>query len=166
MKKTLLSILLLLPAISSFAGSGEDSLSFFRRWDARRYAKLLRSNLDSSYVGIPAQRWTLKTSSNFGWNILQLNSLNQEGEGYDARLNSAFDIGQGFHVSWRGFTLGAAVKPAWFVPKLRNKDQKYSISVYGNRMGMAATIRSSTTLQGQYLGLPDSTLIKIPLGKA
>lgn len=46
---------------------------------------------------------------------------------------SAFDIGQGFYASWRGFTLGASVKPAWFVPKLRNKDQKYNISVYGNR---------------------------------
>ena len=165
MRKFAVLLLCILPSLFCSAAE-KDSLSFFRRWDARRYAKLLRSDLDSNYVGIPHQRWTLKTASNFGWNTMQLGMVSKEGEGYDARLSSAFDIGQGFYASWRGFTLGASVKPAWFVPKLRNKDQKYSISVYGNRMGMAATIRSTTTLNGQYMSLPDSTVTTIPLGNA
>ena len=157
MRKFAVLLLCILPSLFCSAAE-KDSLSFFRRWDARRYAKLLRSDLDSNYVDIPHQRWTLKTASNFGWNTMQLGMVSKEGEGYDARLSSAFDIGQGFYASWRGITLGASVKPAWFVPKLRNKDQKYSISVYGNRMGMAATIRSTTTLKGQYMSLPDSTV--------
>lgn len=176
MKKLLLTLSALLLALSTLAAGApsfkdvqtapQDTQSFFRRMDQRRYAKLLRSNLDSSYVGIPHQRWTLRTSSNFGWNTLKLDNLSSEGIGYRASLSSAFDIGQGFYLSWRGITLGASLKPAWFIPKLRNRDQKYTISVYGNRMGMSATIRSTTTLRGDYMSLPDSTVIKIPLGNA
>lgn len=164
MKKTALILLLLTMAISAIAQEEpKSSDSFLRRIDSRMYKRQHKLVVDTSYIYIPEQRWTLKTSSNITWNTLGIKHQ-IEGVGFSTNLQSDPTYSQGFSVAWRWLELGFSINPAWFIPSLKNSDQAYSISVNGNKFGMSATFRVANSYKGTLLSLPDSTSVTIPKG--
>lgn len=164
MKKTALILLLLTMAISAIAQEEpKSSDSFLRRIDSRMYKRQHKLVVDTSYIYIPEQRWTLKTSSNITWNTLGIKHQ-IENVGFSTNLQSDPTYSQGFSVAWRWLELGFSINPAWFIPSLKNSDQAYSISVNGNKFGMSATFRVANSYKGTLLSLPDSTSVTIPKG--
>lgn len=163
MKKILLLFLFLLPALSLTAQEVADSLNMFQRIDARMYRSQHKARVDTAYIDIPEERWTFKTSSNYSWNTLGIRHQVQE-EGYATVLNSTPTLSQGFSVAWRWLELGVSVNPGWFIPSLKNSDQAYSISFFGNKFSMSATFRVSNSYRGSIISYPDSTVTEIPLG--
>ncbi len=164
MKKTALILLLLTMAISAIAQEEpKSSDSFLRRIDSRMYKRQHKLVVDTSYIYIPEQRWTLKTSSNITWNTLGIKHQ-IENVGFSTNLQSDPTYSQGFSVAWRWLELGFSINPAWFIPSLKNSDQTYSISFYGKKFGMSATFRIANSYKGTLLSLPDSTSMVIPKG--
>ena len=164
MKKTALILLLLTMVISAFAQEEtQSSASFLQRMDSRMYKRQHKLVLDTSYIYIPEQRWTLKTSSNITWNTLGIKHQIED-TGFSTNLQSDPTYSQGISVAWRWLELGVSINPAWFIPSLKNSDQSYSISFYGNKFGMSATLRIANSYKGTLLSLPDSTSMVIPKG--
>jgi hypothetical protein len=164
MKKTALILVLLSMAISALAQEEtKSSASFFQRMDSRMYKKQHKVVVDSSYIEIPDQRWTLKTSSNITWNTLGIKHQIED-MGFSTNLHSDVTFSQGVSVAWRWLELGFSINPAWFFPSLKNSDQAYSISFYGKKFGMSATFRIANSYKGTLLSLPDSTSMVIPKG--
>lgn len=164
MKKTALILLLLTMAISALAQEEDkSSASFLQRMDSRMYKTQHKSGVDTSYIYIPEQRWTLKTSSNITWNTLGIKHQIED-RGFSTKLQSDPTYSEGISVAWRWLELGVSINPAWFFPSLKNSDQSYSISFYGNRFGMSATFRIANSYKGTLLSLPDSTSVSIPKG--
>ena len=164
MKNTALILLLLTMAISALAQEKpKSSDSFLQRIDSRMYKRQHKVVVDTSYIYIPEQRWTLKTSSNITWNTLGIKHQ-IEGVGFSTNLQSDPTYSQGISVAWRWLELGFSINPAWFIPSLKNSDQTYSISVNGNKFGMSATFRVANSYKGTLLSLPDSTSVTIPKG--
>ena len=164
MKKTALILLLLTMAISALAqDEPKSSDSFLQRIDSRMYKRQHKLVVDTSYIYIPEQRWTLKTSSNITWNTLGIKHQ-IEGVGFSTNLQSDPTYSQGISVAWRWLELGFSINPAWFIPSLKNSDQAYSISFNGNKFGMSATFRVANSYKGTLLSLPDSTSVTIPKG--
>jgi len=139
----------------------EKKPSLLKRMDTKMYKSQHGAKVDTSYIHIPEERWTLKTTTNFSWGTLGIVHLADK-EGYRAALRSDPTISQGFSVAWRWLEVGFSVNPSWFIPRLKNKDQAYSISVFGNKFGLTATFRSHSSFQGSVLHLPDSTTTIIP----
>ena len=81
-----------------------------------------------------------------------------------AQLASVPAFSQGISVSWRNLTVGASINAARFFKNLQSDDFCYTISLYGNKMGMAAAIRKTTSLQGIVTALPDSLVAAVPAG--
>lgn len=164
MKRAGLVLSLLLCTLLAGAQQPTDSTSsFLARMDTRMYKSQHKTPVDTAYIQIPDQRWTIKTTSNLSWNILGIQHMDQE-EGFRSRLSSASSFSQGFSVAWRWLEVGFSVNPAWFFPKLKNADQCYSISMVGNKFSLSATMRYSTTYKGNLTSYPDSTVTAIPLG--
>ena len=164
MKKTALILLLLTMAISALAQEEtKSSASFLQRMDSRMYKTQHKLAVDTSYIYIPEQRWTLKTSSNITWNTLGIKHQIED-MGFSTNLQSDPTYSQGFSVAWRWLELGFSINPAWFIPSLKNSDQTYSISVNGNKFGMSAAFRVSNSYKGTLMSLPDSTSVIIPKG--
>ncbi|MCR5659568.1 MAG: DUF4421 domain-containing protein [Bacteroidales bacterium] len=164
MKKTALILLLLTMAISALAQEEpKSSNSFLQRIDSRMYKRQHKLVVDTSYIYIPEQRWTLKTSSNITWNTLGIKHQ-IENVGFSTNLQSDPTYSQGISVAWRWLELGFSINPAWFIPSLKNSDQTYSISFNGNKFGMSATFRVANSYKGTLLSLPDSTSVTIPKG--
>lgn len=171
----LLSLLLLSPFLAPAAGlrdtevpdsvgiTPQDTLRLIQRVDNRLYRSYHDDNVDPDYIVIPERRWRFTTSANGDVNLLQVGHF-QDDAGFQMNLHTAPSYSQGFEVAWHGLSLAGGINPAWFFPSLKNADQAYSISLYGNMMGMTASISSSTTLQGQLISLPDSTVTTIPAG--
>lgn len=164
MRRVLCLLLPLLLTQLAVAAPQRDSLSVIRRVDNRLYENYHDDNVDSLYISIPEQRWRFTTSANGDLNILQVGHFQDE-SGFQMNLHTAPSYSQGFEIAWHGLSIGAGINPAWFFPSLKNADQAYSISLYGNMLGMTATLRSSTTLQGELISLPDSTITAIPAGR-
>ena len=164
MKRTALILLLLTMAISALAQEEtKSSASFLQRMDSRMYKTQHKLVVDTSYIYIPDQRWTLKTSSNITWNTLGIKHQIDD-TGFSTNLQSDPTYSQGISVAWRWLELGFSINPAWFIPSLKNSDQAYSISVYGNKFGMSATFRIANSYKGTLISLPDSTSVIIPKG--
>ena len=140
-----------------------DVLSFLRRIDMKMYDSQHSAKVDTAYIHIPDERWTIKTSADLTANNIAVSHFDRD-VGYISHLSSAPSYSQGITVAWRWFEFGIGVNPSWFFPKIRNNDQSYSISVYGNRMGLSATMRYADTFRGFSMTLPDSSLVKIPVG--
>lgn len=135
-----------------------------RRVDRRMYRQQHSAKVDTAYIAIPEQRWTIKTTSNLNWNGLGINHFSEE-DGFTSWIQSSPVFSQGISVAWRWLEVGFSINPAWFIPSLKSDDQSYSISVFGNKFGMSATMRYANTYKGSLTVLPDSTSISIPLGK-
>jgi len=136
-----------------------------RRADKKMYRQQHGAKVDSAYIDIPEERWTIKTTSNLNWNGLGINHFANE-SGFGSWLQSTPAFSQGISVAWRWLEVGFSINPAWFFPKLKNEDQSYSISVFGNKFGLSATMRYASTYKGVLFALPDSTMVMtIPLGK-
>ena len=164
MKRVLLALLLLFPVLVGAAQEKPDTTaSLLKRMDTRMYNSQHRAGVDTNYIHIPEERWTLKTSSNISWNTLGVTHL-EEDTGFATVLNSAPTYSQGFSVAWRWLELGVNINPAWFFPRLKNSDQAYSISLYGNKFCMSATFRYSNSYEGRMISYPDSTSTVLPRG--
>ena len=122
--------------------------------DNKLYQRQHKASIDTSYIEIPEYRWTFKSQLNLNSNLFGISLLHQ-GEGAVAQLTSVPAVSQGISVSWRNLTVGAAINPAWFIKRMKNDDFCYTISLYGNKLGMAATIRGTSSLQGIVTALPD-----------
>lgn len=146
------------------AHARDTTEKILRRVDRRMYRQQHRTKVDSAYIAIPEERWTIKTTSNLNWNGLGINHF-ADGEGYGSWVQSSPKFSQGISVAWRWLEIGASINPAWFFPSLKNDDQSYSISVFGNKFGLTATMRYANTYKGIIWTLPDSTSVSIPLGK-
>lgn len=133
------------------------------RVDQRLYKRQHRVSIDTNYIQVPEYRWTLKSTANVGWNSFGVGQIRQRRAGL-LLLGSTPSFSQGFSVSWRNITIGMAISPFQLWSKTRTPDQSYSISMYGNRMGMSAAVRYSETLQGVAAAFPDSVLAWIPIG--
>ncbi|MBR1538445.1 MAG: DUF4421 family protein [Bacteroidales bacterium] len=156
-------ILFGIPALLPAQSLDSTVLNLAHRADEKLYERQHRVSIDTAYIGIPEERWTFKSQFNVNTNFFGI-SLLHEGEGAVAQLASVPAVSQGISVSWRNFTVGAAINPAWFIKSMKNDDICYSISMYGNKFGMAATIRSASTLQGLVTALPDSLVSAVPIG--
>lgn len=164
---TLLPLLLLL-ASGTASAQDLDTTQFFGKIDNRLYRSQHRAKIDTAYIAIPENRWTLGTAFFLSRNYFDAYVAQGAAEGDNVvgsekvlhlNLQSALTAAPSVSVAWRGLTIGASINPAWFFKQLKNEDQSYGISVYGNRFGMAAGIRSMTTLKGYVMQLPDSLRI-------
>lgn len=160
-----LILLLLFGSAAMLRAQPLDStvLELAHRADDRLYRQQHRVSIDTAFIEIPEYRWTFKSLFNVSWNAFGM-GLMKDGAGAVLQLASTPAITQGVSVSWRNFTVGAAINPAWFIKSMKNDDFCYSFSMYGNKLGMAATIRSSFTLQGVVTALPDSLVAPVPAG--
>jgi|GEM_PF-1833444 hypothetical protein len=159
----------LAPSILSASTAGaqsKDTLeALFQRVDKRLYRSQHKAKIDPEYIAIPENRWTIQTSLNLSRNYFDAfvqqpaKSEDELGKILHLDLQSALDVAPSISVAWRGLSIGASINPAWFFKHLKNEDQSYGISVYGNRFGMAAGIRSMTTLDGDVISHPDSSHI-------
>ncbi len=134
-----------------------------RKADTILYQRQHRVTVDTSYIGIPEHRWTFKAQLNVNASLFGISLLNQ-GKGAVAQLASVPAFSQGISVSWRNLTVGASINAARFFKNLQSDDFCYTISLYGNKMGMAAAIRKTTSLQGIVTALPDSLVAAVPAG--
>ena len=120
MKRTALILLLLTMAISALAQEEtKSSASFLQRMDSRMYKTQHKLVVDTSYIYIPDQRWTLKTSSNITWNTLGIKHQIDD-TGFSTNLQSDPTYSQSISVAWRWLELGFSINPAWFIPSLKN----------------------------------------------
>ena len=147
----IISVLIVLFFAAALPAQTHDSSAsgvrrLVRNADNKLYQRQHRVSIDTSYIEIPEYRWTFKSQMNFNSSLFGISLLNQ-GEGAVAQLTSIPAFSQGFSVSWHNLTVGAAINPAWFIKSMKNDDFCYTISLYGNKLGMAATIRSTTSLQ-------------------
>ena len=155
----------LLPAALDFAPAAAqepDSSNLFERVDRRLYRSQHRAKIDPHFIAIPENRWTIQTSlfasRNYFDAYVSQETAEEDTPGKILHLNlqSAVTVAPAISVAWRGLSISATINPAWFMKSLKNEDQSYGISVYGNRFGMAAGIRSITSLKGYVMLLPDS----------
>ena len=137
--------------------------SFLSRMDMKMYDSQHSTKVDTSYIHIPDERWTIKTSADLTANNIAVSHLDRK-VGYISHLSSVPSYSQGITLAWRWLEVGIGINPSWFFPKIRNNDQSYSISVYGNRMGLSATMRYADTFRGFSMTLPDSSLVTVPVG--
>ena len=162
------SVLIVLFLAAVMAAQTRDSSAsgvrrLVRNADNKLYQRQHRVSIDTSYIEIPEYRWTFKSQLNLNSNLFGISLLHQ-GEGAVAQLTSVPAVSQGISVSWRNLTVGAAINPAWFIKRMKNDDFCYTISLYGNKLGMAATIRGTSSLQGIVTALPDSLVATVPAG--
>ena len=140
-----------------------SAISFAQQADEKLYERQHRVSVDTNFIRIPEERWTFKSTFNADFNTLGISQLN-DGDGASVQLISAVAMSQGMSVSWRNITVGFSINPAWFIKSLKNDDFCGSFSMYGNRIGMAATVRKTTTLAGKVTALPDSLVADVPWG--
>ena len=159
MKRVLLLLVFVLAAL--LPAIAQDGL--LGKVDRRLENRKMRARVDSAYIGLPQTRWKVKTSPQVevnGFGVVHLDG----GEGVQLQMNSSPAYAEGFAVAWHNLEVGFSVNPAWFIPRLKNKDQTYSFSMCGNRFGLTAKLRSTTTMQGTMTSFPDSTVVRIPQG--
>ena len=164
----ILSVLIVLLFAAALSAQPRDSAASGVRKlvldaDNKLYQRQHRVAIDTSYIEIPEYRWTFKSQLNVNSNLFGISLLHQ-GEGAVAQLASVPVVSQGISVSWRNLTIGAAINPAWFIKSMQNDDFCYTISLYGNKLGMAATIRGTSSMQGIVTALPDSLVAAVPAG--
>ena len=106
--------------------------------EARREKSFAR--YDTAYIGKPGGKWTVKLRANAsGTNLYTDGTINNSQ--FNAQLESELRATAGVTVSYRGLSLGFAVNPAKLAG--RSKDNEFSLSSYGNRMGVDIVYRHS-----------------------
>lgn len=101
---------------------------------------------DTTYVGRPEGRWTVKLRMNVsGTNILTRGLIG--GGPFTTRLYADAKTTVGASVSYRGLSLGFSLNPA----KLAgwNKDYELNFTSYGNRVGGDIVLTSAKTFRGR-----------------
>jgi len=147
-KKTILCILLALSAFLAQAADA-DSLNFLQRLDRRLYNSRI-SKLDTTYIGIPVQRWSLYTMTDGHMNHLYLDQ-HGNGAGYSGTLFTTPDVCQNLSLSWHGTGISVPIfNPKWVFPSLRNKNVDYSFTNYGNKVGFSVTVRIYDSHSGEF----------------
>lgn len=101
---------------------------------------------DTAYIGKPGGKWTVKLRANAsGTNLYTDGTINNSQ--FNAQLESELRATAGVTVSYRGLSLGFAVNPAKLAG--RSKDNEFSLSSYGNRMGVDIVYTSAKTFSGE-----------------
>ena len=112
--------------------------------EARREKSFAR--YDTAYIGKPGGKWTVKLRANAsGTNLYTDGTINNSQ--FNAQLESELRATAGVTVSYRGLSLGFAVNPAKLAG--RSKDNEFSLSSYGNRMGVDIVYTSAKTFSGE-----------------
>lgn len=111
---------------------------------AAREAKAM-ARYDTAYIGRPGSKWTVKLRLNASGTDLNSRG-NIDGAAFNTKLKAEPKNTIGGAVSYRGLSLGFAINPAKLAG--RNKDNEFTLSTYGNRMGADLVYTSSKTFSG------------------
>lgn len=100
---------------------------------------------DTAYIGKPDGKWSVKLRVNASGTGLDTRG-NIDGVEFESKLKAEPKNTLGATVSYRGLSLGFSVNPAKLAG--RNKDNEFSLTSYGNRMGFDLLYTSAKTFSG------------------
>lgn len=108
--------------------------------------KRLAAKYDTTYIGLPEKKWTVKLRTTAqGTDLNTKGSL--EGMAFTSTLETDISATVGATVSYRGLSLGFSLNPARLYG--RNKDNTFTLTSYGNRMGIDLSYSSANTFRGK-----------------
>lgn len=142
-RKILTTLILCAPALTAGAQSG-----FVERMDSILAARRerLAAKYDTAYIGLPDKKWTVKLRTTAqGTDLNTKGTL--EGMAFSSMLKTDISATVGANISYRGLTLGFSINPAKLYGK--NKDNTFTLSSYGNRMGIDLSYSSANTFSGK-----------------
>ena len=142
-RKILTTLVLCAPALTAGAQSG-----FVERMDGILAARSERmaAKYDTTYIGLPEKKWTVKLRTTAqGTDLNTKGTL--EGMAFTSTLETDISATVGATVSYRGLSLGFSLNPAKLYG--RNKDNTFTLTSYGNRMGIDLSYSSANTFNGK-----------------
>ena len=143
MKKTLLFLACCVPFLVSSAQEQQGRMR--DRIESALRTNYEKVNYDTLYLTRPDSKLTLKMRANIsGYN--QHSKFNENGNRYNAKLNTDTRGTVSVAATYYGITAGVALNPARLSGK--NKDMEFNINAYGNRFGLEANYQESKTLSG------------------
>lgn len=108
--------------------------------------KRLAAKYDTTYIGLPEKKWTVKLRTTAqGTDLNTKGTL--EGMAFTSTLETDISATVGATVSYRGLSLGFSLNPAKLYG--RNKDNTFTLTSYGNRMGIDLSYSSANTFNGK-----------------
>lgn len=142
-RKILTTLVLCAPALTAGAQSG-----FVERMDGILAARRERmaAKYDTAYIRLPEKKWTVKLRTTMQGTDLDTKGK-LEGMSYRSMLKTDISATVGANISYRGLTLGFSVNPAKLYG--RNKDNTFTLTSYGNRMGIDLSYSSANTFNGK-----------------
>ena len=143
MKKTLLFLACCVPFLVSSAQSKRDVVR--ERVDSVLRKNYEKGSYDTLYMKRPDSKLTLKMRANLS-GYYQHSKFNENGNRYNAKLNTDTRGTVSVAATYYGITAGVALNPARLSGK--NKDMEFNINAYGNRFGLEANYQESKTLSG------------------
>lgn len=111
----------------------------------QRYHKV---NYDTTYIGRPSGRWTVKVRGNLTGAEMIIKGK-RDNSLFQTNLETKSWGSMSMAVSYRGITAGLAINPLKLAGL--NKDYELNTNSYGNRMGFDVVFLSSKTYQGKSL---------------
>lgn len=104
-----------------------------------------KGSYDTLYMKRPDSKLTLKLRANLS-GVYQRSKFNDNGNQYNAKLNTDTRGTISAAATYYGVTAGFALNPARLAGK--NKDMEFNLNAYGNRFGLEANYQESKTLAG------------------
>ncbi|MBQ9471135.1 MAG: DUF4421 family protein [Bacteroidales bacterium] len=154
----LISLCLCIPSLLMH---GQERQGWVHRINQRLTARWERADgIDTAYMQRPKQCWTLSTMSGLtasGFGMSQHNGS----QGADLRLMTKPHFRQSLALAYRGLSISLPI-----VNVNRTDDRELSVSMFGNRLGMEATIRYSTSMTGSITQNLSRLWAEIPQGGA
>ena len=104
-----------------------------------------KAKYDTAYIAKPGQKWTVKLRGNVSGTGLYAKGMMDDSR-FKGELEAEMRSTVGATVSYHGLSLGFAINPA----KLsgRSKDNEFTLTSYGNRIGADLVYTSTKTLSG------------------
>ena len=143
MKKTLLFLACCVPFLVSSAQEQQGRMR--DRIESALRTNYEKVNYDTLYLKRPDSRLTLKMRANIS-GYYQHSKFNENGNRYNAKLNTDTRGTVSVAATYYGITAGVALNPARLSGK--NKDMEFNINAYGHRFGLEANYQESKTLSG------------------
>jgi len=94
---------------------------------------LLRSKLDTAYIGRPKEAWTFKVRLNQSGSTVKMEG-NQDGTAFSTQLGSQMKSTVSVAASYRGLSAGLALNPMKMLGKY--SDFELNMNAYSNRVGL------------------------------
>lgn len=106
-----------------------------------------RLKYDTTYIGVPRERWTVKARLNLSGNDLLEKGISG-GQETRTEMMAAHKLTLSFSVGYRGLTFGLSANPLKWAGK--NKDFEYNLNSYGRKFGFDVVYTTANTFSGTY----------------